>query len=267
MYFLANHRPRKRFGQNFLQSQPIIQQIISTIHLQPTDTVVEIGPGQGALTKPLLQILNALTAIEIDRDLHAFLTEKFEKTGKLSIIEGDALAIDYTSLGNSLRIIGNLPYNISTPLLLHLIRHAAHIKDMHFMLQKEVVQRMSAPSGTSNFGRLSVITQYYCAVDYLFTVPASAFYPEPKVESAVVRLVPYTVSPYPAVDVTSLQTLVTTAFSMRRKTLANNLKPVITANQLEQLAINPGLRPEQIQIEEFIKITNFVSNKVQQLQE
>ncbi|MDP1604544.1 MAG: 16S rRNA (adenine(1518)-N(6)/adenine(1519)-N(6))-dimethyltransferase RsmA [Legionella sp.] len=257
-----SHRPRKRFGQNFLQSQPIIEHILAALNLQPDDNVVEIGPGMGALTRPLLQRLQKLTAIEIDRDLQAFLLNSFESTGRLNLINSDALTVDYSQLGTNLRVIGNLPYNISTPLLLHLLSYATNIADMHFMLQKEVVERLAGQPGTRDYGRLSVMIQYHCEVEHLFNVPAESFHPKPKVESAVVRLIPYTTSPFPVVGVEALQAVVAMAFSMRRKTLANNLKPVMSAARLSELGIDPGLRPEQISVMDYVNLTNFVSNSV-----
>ncbi|CEK12179.1 16S rRNA (adenine(1518)-N(6)/adenine(1519)-N(6))-dimethyltransferase RsmA [Legionella hackeliae] len=254
------HHPRKRFGQNFLQDKAIIHKILSALNLQENDNIVEIGPGLGALTEPLLRQLKRLTAIEIDTDLQAHLTAMPAAMNKLHLIAGDALTVDFSQLGKHLRVIGNLPYNISTPLLLHLLDYAPLIEDMHFMLQKEVVLRMSANPGTKAFGRLSVMLQYRCDVEYLFDVPPEAFYPQPKVDSAIVRLTPYLNSPYPEVDVSALEPLVAQAFSMRRKTLANNLKSVLSAAQLTELGIDPGLRPEQLSIKDYVQIAKFVSN-------
>ena len=254
------HRARKRFGQFFLQSQHVIDSIVRAFHPQPADNVVEIGPGLGALTKPLLHALNALTAIEIDRDLQAHLTTLFQPSGNLTLMGADALTFDYAQLGEHLRVIGNLPYNISTPLLMHLLSHASHIDDMYFMLQKEVVERLAANPGTKAYGRLSVVVQYLCEVEMLFIVPPTAFHPEPKVESAVVRLIPYTTSPYPFVVFSELERLVASAFSMRRKTLANNLKPLLTASDLISLGIDPGLRPEQIPVKDYVQLAKFISN-------
>ena len=254
------HRPRKRFGQNFLQNHSIIESILQAFNPQQMDNVVEIGPGLGALTKPLLRVLNALTAIEIDRDLQALLVAMPEAVNKLQLIGADALTIDYGKLGEHLRIIGNLPYNISTPLLLHLLRYAPHIDDMYFMLQKEVVDRLVAQPGSKAYGRLSVIVQYQCEVEQLLAVPPSAFNPQPKVDSAVVCLIPHRVSPYPTVELAELERLVACAFSMRRKTLANNLKPLMTASDLVNLQIDPGMRPEQISITEYVQIAKFITN-------
>ncbi len=256
------HRARKRFGQNFLQNQHIIGNIIHALHLQSSDNVLEIGPGLGALTQPLLNVLTHLNAIEIDRDLQAHLATMPGTNGKLTVIDADALTIDYSQFGEHLRVIGNLPYNISTPLLLRLLHYTPHIADMHFMLQKEVVDRMAANPGCKAYGRLSVMLQYFCEVEPLFDVPPEAFHPRPKVDSAVVRLTPHASSPYPPVAFTALESLVACAFSMRRKTLANNLKPVISAEKLASIGIDPGLRPEQISVGDYVKITIAVGNSL-----
>jgi 16S rRNA (adenine1518-N6/adenine1519-N6)-dimethyltransferase len=253
------HRPRKRFGQNFLQNPHIIQNIIDALRPNAGQKVLEIGPGLGALTKPLLHALKQLTAIEIDTDLLAQLNTLPKACEELTLINADALSLDYQQWGPDLRIIGNLPYNISTPLLLHLLHQTAHIKDMHFMLQKEVVERIAATPGCKAYGRLSVMIQYYCEVEHLFNVPPTAFTPEPKVESAVVRITPFTVSPYPTVAFHDLEYLVACAFGMRRKTLANNLKPLFSASQLIALGINPMLRPEDIHVHEYVLLANSVT--------
>jgi 16S rRNA (adenine1518-N6/adenine1519-N6)-dimethyltransferase len=256
----VKHRPRKRFGQNFLQSPAIIHHILAALNLQMADKVVEIGPGMGALTQPLIEQLQHLIAIEIDRDLQAHLQSSLHLKERLELINGDALEVDYRQWGSDLRVIGNLPYNISTPLILHLLSFADSIKDMHFMLQKEVVERLAGQPGSKDYGRLSVMVQYHCEVEHLFNVPAESFHPQPKVESAVVRLIPHSLSPFPAVNIETLQRVVAMAFSMRRKTLANNLKPIIRATELHELDIDPGLRPEQISVMNFVKLTNFITN-------
>lgn len=253
------HRPRKRFGQNFLQNQHVINDILRYFNPQATDNVVEIGPGLGALTTPLLRVLNNLTAIEIDTDLQAHLQAMPQTHGKLNLINADALTINYSELGEHLRVIGNLPYNISTPLLLRMLHHASHIDDMHFMLQKEVVERLVAEPGSKTYGRLSVIVQYQCEVELLFIVPPTAFHPQPKVDSAIVRLIPYCTSPYPAVAFEDLERLMACAFSMRRKTLANNLKTLINASELTSLGIDPTLRPEQISVTDYVQIAKFIA--------
>ncbi len=254
------HRPRKRFGQNFLQNQHVINDILRAFNPQSADRVVEIGPGLGALTIPLLRRLDSLTAIEIDTDLQAHLAGMPQALGKLRLIHADALTVDYGQLGEHLRIIGNLPYNISTPLLLHVLKYVHHIDDMHFMLQKEVVERLVAGPGSKTYGRISVMVQYLCEVEQLFIVPATAFYPQPKVESAIIRLIPYQVSPYPYVKFSVLEQLVASAFSMRRKTLANNLKGLINAGDLERLGIDPKRRPEQISVTDYVQLAKFITN-------
>lgn len=256
------HRPRKRFGQNFLQDRCIIDSILRSFNPQPDDHVVEIGPGLGALTMPLLKVLNLLTAVEIDHDLHAHLQSLPTASERLRLMAADALTVNYGELGENLRVIGNLPYNISTPLILHLLLFITHIQDMHFMLQKEVVDRLAAVPGTKAFGRLTVMVQYVCEVEHLFDVPPEAFFPKPKVDSAIVRLTPYTTSPYPDVATRDLEYLVATSFGMRRKTIANNLKPIFTAAELMALDIDPGLRPEQIQIQQYVKLAKNLPNSV-----
>lgn len=252
------HRPRKRFGQNFLQDRLIIDSIIQALHPQRTDNVLEIGPGLGALTQPLLRKLDKLTAIEIDTDLQAHLATLPDASNHLTVVNADALTIDYSEFGQQLRVIGNLPYNISTPLLLRLLHYTPFIADMHFMLQKEVVLRLVASPGSKAYGRLSVMLQYYCEVEHLFDVPPTAFHPQPKVDSAIVRLTPHTTPLYPAVEFANLEKLVACAFSMRRKTLANNLKPIMSAANLTELGIDPTLRPEQISVADYVKLTKFV---------
>ena len=255
------HRPRKCFGQNFLQTPAVIAAIVALIDPLKDDNLLEIGPGLGALTAPLLQKSN-LTAIEIDRDLHAPLQSLPLASTRLHLITADALSVDYSQFGSELRLIGNLPYNISTPLLIHLLQFLESIRDMHFMLQAEVVHRLVAEPGTKAFGRLSVMTQYYCDVDKLLDVPPTAFYPQPKVDSAIVRLIPHAKSPYPHVARSDLETLVGQAFGMRRKTLANNLKPLLSSTQIAKIGIDPGRRPEQLSIEEYGLLTNLMTHHI-----
>jgi 16S rRNA (adenine1518-N6/adenine1519-N6)-dimethyltransferase len=254
------HIPRKRFGQNLLQDRYIIDQIIQAFSPQFTDSVIEIGPGLGALSIPLLKKLAKLTVIEIDRDLIEDLAKMSTPEHQLQIVVNDALAIDYATFGDNLRIIGNLPYNISTPLILRLLHYTPNVQDMYFMLQKEVVERIAAQPGIKAYGRLSVMVQYYCEVEHLFNVPAEAFFPQPKVESAILSIRPYREIPYPAVHFQDLERLVALAFSMRRKTLANNLKKVMSAQELTELNIDPQMRPEQITIEQYAQIAKFVAN-------
>jgi 16S rRNA (adenine1518-N6/adenine1519-N6)-dimethyltransferase len=254
------HYPRKRFGQNFLQNQSIINQILSAANLQENDKVIEIGPGLGALTQPLLRQLNHLTAIEIDRDLQQHLLELPSATNKLTLVATDALTVDYSQWGPQLRVLGNLPYNIATTLLLYLLKFMDYIDDMHFMLQKEVALRLAAKPGSKAYGRLSVMVQYHCEVEHLFDVPPEAFYPRPKVDSAIIRLIPYKESPYPPVDLKSLESLLVQAFSMRRKTLANNLKSMLSITQLSELGIDPISRPEQISVANYVQLAKFITS-------
>ena len=257
----VGHKARKRFGQNFLHDQGVIGRIIRSINPQPGHHMVEIGPGLGALTEELLEACNGeLDAVELDRDLIPVLrTRFFRHADSFTIHEADALKFDFASLQQDerqLRIVGNLPYNISTPLIFHLLSFSGLIQDMHFMLQKEVVDRLAAGPGENHYGRLGIMAQYYCRVEPLFIVPPEAFSPAPKVDSAIVRLVPHQQLPIRARDVQMLQTVVRTAFGQRRKTLRNNLKPLIDADTLEQLGIDPGLRPERLSLEQFVKISD-----------
>ncbi|MDP3562451.1 MAG: 16S rRNA (adenine(1518)-N(6)/adenine(1519)-N(6))-dimethyltransferase RsmA [Legionellaceae bacterium] len=252
------HIPRKRFGQNFLHDRSIIDAILRAAHLQATDHVIEIGPGLGALTRPLLHMLNSLTAIEIDTDLQATLLAMPESKDRLNLINADALTVDYSQFGKQIRLIGNLPYNISTPLLLHLLSYSPFILDMHFMLQKEVVERLAAKPGNKTYGRLSVMLQYHCDVEHLFNVPPHAFHPQPKVESAIVRITPLQNSPYSKVNIADLERVVACAFSMRRKTLANNLKPLFSAAAITAVGIDPSQRPEQINVMEYVELAKII---------
>jgi 16S rRNA (adenine1518-N6/adenine1519-N6)-dimethyltransferase len=256
------HRPRKRFGQNFLHDPHIIRGIVAAIHPQPGERMVEIGPGLGALTAPLLAALGRLDVVELDRDLIPHLEQQFAGHGELTIHNTDALKFDFCSLsgeGEPLRIAGNLPYNISTPLIFHLIAQAHCIRDMHFMLQKEVVERLAAPPGGGDYGRLSIMVQYHCRVEKLFNVPPGAFNPPPKVDSAIVRLTPYREKPVMVRDEAALARLVAQAFAQRRKTLRNNLKRLLDASTIEALGIDPGRRPETLSLEEFARLADALS--------
>ncbi|MCE9665343.1 16S rRNA (adenine(1518)-N(6)/adenine(1519)-N(6))-dimethyltransferase RsmA [Halomonas sp. M5N1S17] len=257
------HRARKRFGQNFLRDPGIISRIVRAIAPRPGDRLVEIGPGQGALTEPLVEAADGrLEVIELDRDLIPGLRVQFFNSPDFIIHEGDALKFDFRALrgeGEPLRVVGNLPYNISTPLISHLLEAGDAIADMHFMLQKEVVERLAAEPGGPDWGRLSVMAQYRCRVDALFTVPPEAFVPRPKVESAIVRLTPHASLPYPASDEALLFHVVRQAFGQRRKTLRNNLKGRIEADALEALGIEPSRRPQTLTIEEFVRIANHLA--------
>jgi 16S rRNA (adenine1518-N6/adenine1519-N6)-dimethyltransferase len=255
-----HHVPRKRFGQNFLVDEATIAAIIATVAPLSADVLVEIGPGLGALTRPLAQRLDHLHVVEIDRDIVARLKKEFPP-GRVTVHEGDALEFDFSALGARLRVVGNLPYNISTPLLFHLGRHAGAILDIHVMLQKEVVERMVAAPSTSAFGRLSVMLQYRFEMDCLLTVPAAAFRPVPKVESAVVRLRPYCRLPHPARDEGALGRIVTAAFAQRRKTLRNALKDYFRAADFERLDVDPGLRAQDLRVEDFVRLADAAARK------
>lgn len=255
------HNPRKRFSQNFLIDQQIIACIIAAIGPQKNDRIIEIGPGLGALTNPLLKIVDHLDVIEIDRDI----VEKLHKQTpqeKLTIHAADALKFDFSNFGSRLRIVGNLPYNISTPLLFYLSQFNAQIFDMHFMLQKEVVERMAGIPGTSEYGRLSVMLQYRFDIEQIFNVPAESFHPAPKVESAIVRMIPRHASFLTAQDEILLSQVVTAAFSQRRKILRNTLHHFLSADDFSFLGIDSGLRAENLSVENFTAITNFLHNKV-----
>lgn len=259
------HKARKRFGQNFLHDHGVIRRIIRSIAPHESDQLVEIGPGLGALTEELLSEAGELDAIELDRDLPPILRTKFFNYGdKFRIHEADAMKFDFSQLQigeKRLRIVGNLPYNISTQLIFHLLSHAEQVEDMHFMLQKEVVDRMAAGPGENNYGRLGIMAQYYCKVESLFVVPPGAFNPAPKVDSAIIRLTPYRELPHVAKDVSQFETVVRTAFNMRRKTLRNNLKPLLSADALEEIGIDPGLRPEKLPISDFVRISNHLTDQ------
>ena len=258
---MTEHRTRKRFGQHFLHDRNLVDRMIRTLGLQAGDTLVEIGPGRGALTYPLLEEIPHLHVVELDRDLIALLRQE-NTPDRLTIHESDALRFDYRPLNPAdkpLRVIGNLPYNISTPLIVHLLSMGSAIADMHFMLQKEVVERLAAEPGSTDWGRLSVMAQYYCQVDHLFIVPPEAFVPRPKVDSAIVRLTPHEHLPHTADDPTLLFELVKLAFGQRRKTLRNNLKGRVSADTLEALGIDPARRPQTLTVAEYVAIANQVA--------
>lgn len=260
----VGHQARKRFGQNFLKDESVIDQIISGINPRPGDRIVEIGPGLGALTEPLLQANEGkLHVVELDRDLIPILRTKFFNYPDFVIHESDALKFDFDSLADEthrLRVVGNLPYNISTPLIFHLLESITHLQDMHFMLQKEVVERMAAAPGTSAYGRLGIMTQYYCKVQPLFMVGPEAFDPAPKVESAIVRLVPHKTLPYPVESLDRLGMIVRVAFTKRRKTLRNALQGVIEPEAFDALNIDVTLRPENLTIQQYTQLANWVSS-------
>jgi 16S rRNA (adenine1518-N6/adenine1519-N6)-dimethyltransferase len=254
------HMPRKRFGQNFLIDTEIVADIISAIHSASDDLLVEIGPGLAALTRPLLQAVDHLHVVEIDRNIVEHLQQQFAGN-KLTIHSGDALEFDYASLGQNLRVVGNLPYNISTPLLFHLSQFASSIRDLHFMLQKEVVERMVAFPSSPHYGRLSVMLQCRFEMEQLFLVPPESFRPMPKVESAVVRLIPRR-QPVIAPNREKLfANIVSTAFSQRRKTLRNTLRQYLTSEDYAAIEIDPGLRAENLSMAQFSHITDHLSER------
>lgn len=255
------HLARKRFGQNFLSDPNIIRKIIEAIRPLPGDRMVEIGPGLGAMTEPLMARLDHLHVVEIDRDLIARL-KTAHSPDKLTIHEGDALKFDFGSLvadGAPLRVVGNLPYNISTPLLFHLADYAETVYDMHFMLQKEVVERMVAEPGDADFGRLSVMLQYRFWMEWLIDVPPESFDPAPKVDSAVVRLIPKPLSDLRAKSLDKLGKVVLQAFSQRRKMLRNTLKGTLDDTGFAALGIDPTRRAEDIPVEDYVRIANYLS--------
>ncbi|WP_239985541.1 16S rRNA (adenine(1518)-N(6)/adenine(1519)-N(6))-dimethyltransferase RsmA [Marinobacter salexigens] len=256
----AGHQARKRFGQNFLHDPGVIERIIRAIHPKPDDAIVEIGPGLGAITEEILAVNPKLQVVELDRDLIPVLRTKFFNYPEFRIHEADALKFDFSQLVDDrpLRIIGNLPYNISTPLIFHLLAQSGVVQDMHFMLQKEVVQRMAAVPGDNNYGRLGIMTQYFCKVQPLFEVGPGAFRPAPKVDSAIVRLVPHKELPHPAKDHGTLQAVVRTAFNARRKTLRKALAGMVTVEQLQTLSINDGLRPENLSLADYVSIADLL---------
>lgn len=262
------HTPRKRFGQNFLQSDAVILQMVQAISPRAQDHLVEIGPGRGALTEPLLQAVDHLDVIELDRDLIPILKAKFLTTGKLNIYESDVLKFDFKTLiqqdgrqNNKIRVVGNLPYNISTELLFYLFNFLSDLLDMHFLLQKEVVDRLAAPVGSSEYGRLSVLVQYYCDVEPLFLVQPESFYPIPKVMSQFVRL-----TPKPKEDLNlevgfeKLDQLLREAFQMRRKTLKNNLRKLLSDTDFQKLNINPEDRPQDLSLDQFVQLAKYAAS-------
>ena len=255
-----NHKARKRFGQNFLVDEQIIADIIRAIRPEPADTMLEIGPGLGALTRPLIKQLDKLHVVEIDRDIIARLETDYPKD-KLIIHAGDALKFDLAQLPTPLRIVGNLPYNISSPLLFHFSAYADRISDMHFMLQNEVVERMVAEPSTPAYGRLSVMLQYRFFMEKLIDVPPESFRPSPKVDSAIVRMIPLPPGEVIVRNEKLFSAIVATAFGQRRKTLRNTLKGYLDENAFEQLGINPQLRAENLGVEEFARITNFLTGR------
>ena len=250
-------RAKKKFGQNFLQDQSVIERIINAFNPQKNDEVWEIGPGQAALTDHLVEYSNNVNLVEIDNDLVPKLQARFADKTNVTIHHQDALELKLSNA--NIRIIGNLPYNISTPLLISFLYQANHIKDMVFMLQKEVVKRICAPTGVKAYGRLSVMLQYAFECEELFVVPPEAFIPRPKVDSQIIRLT--TKSNPPKVNLPSLEALVKQAFAQRRKTIKNNLKKIMTEQQLLDLGIDPKARPETLTVKDYVNLANSLENE------
>ena len=251
------HLAKKRFGQNFLTDQSIISSLIEAINPLQNQLIIEIGPGLGALTKPLLKKINHLHVVEIDRDIVSWMQNEYSSAA-LTIHNIDALKFDFTTFGENLRVVGNLPYNISTPILFHLLDNVSCITDMHFMLQKEVVERMVASPSTPAYGRLSVMLQYHLQMEYLITVPPEAFEPAPKVESAFVRCVPHATLPFVAKDQKHFAKIVMAAFGQRRKTLRNTLKGMLDDAGFAELEISSQLRAENLSVAQFVSISNYL---------
>lgn len=253
---------RKRFGQHFLHDPQVIDHIVQLIHPLPDQHLVEIGPGRGALTRPLLQAAERLEVIELDRDLISPLRHHCRGMGELQVYNADALSFDFAGLRRDqrrLRVVGNLPYNIATPLLFHLLDQASHLDDMHFMLQKEVVERLAAQPSTPAYSRLSVMVQYRCQVERLFTIGRGAFHPPPNVESAFVRLRPYREPPLFLRDDRCFSHLVRCAFSQRRKTLRNTLRPLLSAQAIAAAGVDPQARPETLTLTDFAVLANVLA--------
>lgn len=261
---LTGHVPRKRFGQNFLLDRMVIERIVDQISPNLGEELVEIGPGHGALTWPMLERSHHLTVVELDRNLADYLTKHPATSDMLTIYQQDAMTFDFVALanrlGNPLRLFGNLPYNISTPLLMALFGQIGVIRDMHFMFQAEVVERLAATPNSKSYGRLSVITQYFCQVTNLFSVPPVAFYPAPKVKSSLVALYPHTAPPHPVKSLTALQKVCAAAFNQRRKTLRNSLSAFFSPEQLEKLGINPMLRAENLTVADYAILANQIAS-------
>ena len=256
------HQARKRFGQNFLHDQQIIERIIKVISPSQENHIVEIGPGHGALTKPLFESGADLDCIEIDKDLAEFIDNQFVNHSRVRVYQSDILKFDLSILSNkdrNLRVVGNLPYNISTPVIFHLLKNHELIEDMTFMLQLEVIQRMASSVGQKNYGRLSLMTQYYCKVEHLFNVPSSSFIPKPKVVSAIVRLTPHQTFPVKVIDPKCLQIVIRTAFNQRRKTLKNSLKAIMPTSALDKLPIDASLRPASLSLKDYAMISDAIS--------
>ena len=259
MYNPPPLRARKRFGQNFLHDAGVIDRLLRAIAAAPQQRLLEIGPGRGALTEGLLDSGARMDVIELDQDLIPLLKLRFGLRENFHLRQGDALKLELTELEpepGQLRVVGNLPYNISTPLIFHLLKQLQWISDMHFMLQKEVVERLAASPGSGQWGRLSVMVQYHCRVDNLFPVAPEAFRPQPKVDSAIVRLTPHTSLPHPAKDPALLEVVVREAFNQKRKTLRNALRALLPVVAIEAAEVDPKLRPEQIDLAGFVRLAD-----------
>ncbi len=259
---MPGHRARKRFGQHFLADPGVVGAILRAVSATKDDIVVEIGPGQGAITTALAASAGHLHAVELDRDLVRRLRHQYDGNPTVTIHEADALAFDFSTLGDRLRIVGNLPYNISTPLLFHLLKYRDRIIDMHFMLQKEVVDRMAAGPGSKAYGRLGIMLGCHLNIESLFYVDKSAFEPPPEVTSAVVRLDPLPPGKYDIKDEKLLSTIVTHAFMKRRKTIRNSLKDHVEAADFNAVGIDSGLRPEQISIQKYVELSNHLAGSI-----
>ncbi|MBL4744372.1 MAG: 16S rRNA (adenine(1518)-N(6)/adenine(1519)-N(6))-dimethyltransferase RsmA [Cycloclasticus sp.] len=255
------HKARKRFGQNFLHDTRIIHQILMAIDPQPNDHIIEIGPGQGAITEPLVHSNCKLDVVELDRDLVERLSRRFTSSDQFTLHSADALTFDFAALhkGKPLRIVGNLPYNISTPLLFRLMDQSSHIGDMHFMLQKEIVNRLQAGPGSKQFGRLSIMIQIHCQVEALFDVDPECFTPKPKVMSSIVRLTPHAEEKYRIDNIVLFEKIVKAAFAQRRKTIRNNLKELCNDESLGVVDINPSARAEALSIDDFVRLANHLN--------
>jgi 16S rRNA (adenine1518-N6/adenine1519-N6)-dimethyltransferase len=257
------YHARKSLGQHFLTDQNVIQHIVQALALKPGEAYVEIGPGLGALTQCVLPIVHEMTAIEFDKHIIPLLEAECAELGKLTIVQADILTVDFNALtaGRAVHVFGNLPYNISTPILFHLIKYLNVIKDMVFMLQEEVVERMAAHPNTKDYGRLTVMLQYYCDVQKIFSVPPEAFDPPPKVNSAVVRLVPKSNILDDDLDHNLFAHIVNVAFQQRRKTIRNSLKTVANLDVLKELGFDPMLRSENLSLNDYVALTRYLQKK------
>lgn len=262
---MHNHKAKKSLGQNFLINTEIIDKIIKNCRLSMNDTVIEIGPGLGALTEKIIKITGKLNVIEYDKDVIPALVNKCSKLGELNIFNEDILKINLSKFFNNtnskLKIIGNLPYNISSPLIFRLLEYSKYIEEMVFMLQKEVVARICALPGNKKYGRLSVMIQYFCTTDELFLVPPSSFSPPPKIDSQIIRLTPHRDIPYLAENYNLFSDIVRNAFTQRRKTIRNSLRNFMSEKDMINININPQLRAENISVEEFVRIANYINKK------